>query len=762
MYPQSTPLIRRLRRTTGLTLIALCGGLGGLTLHAQANDTEAQAPQSVTLEFFRQPVSSWSKERLVGEVLPNNDGVRVYDATPELGPFDDADLFRADTRQTLPYGVKRLSMDVVMGAEHRTLWENRLIQFQLNGRELSPWVDGDEADFVLDIGPDGKGFVPAVSRRFQFEVDKEVQDVHFLSFMTGGAEHFDVTLRNVRIDVWPEVDVRPRSYLLRYNRIGYLPGQRQWAVLEWQPDLPNATLPLTVSRSGGTAEVAELVRPSTAYSGSGRALAVADFTHRQEPGFYTLVVPEAGGRTRHTTAVFQNRVEPIALRQQRDLAWGGFHWFNSAAYPGAHEQDAAARVFGSDETRDIRGGWYDAGDYGQYVVNGAWSVALPLLTHLLTPDAVAHDISPLHDRDPSRLAILDLLRQELDWLLTMQRDDGGVHHKAASAAWPLLNLPPQQDTSIKYIMPVSTTATASFSAVMHLAASAYGASSGNGDAVQAARYRAAADRADAFLAAHPELIMIQDRYDNIEYGGPYTDTRDTDERLWAATARLWNEPDAELEQAVFSRLWQLSLEPRLGDRVPDWRDTYFLAFFSFLANPEVHEGRRQALAQRVERAFVPLRAAQRVHPFGLMYAGQDDQFDWGSNGVIATVGTQLMWLYQLTGNTEWRSAAYDMSHWFYGLNPHGLQFTVGPSRFQVQSPHFRPQVSDTIKVATGLLSGGPNSRDLKGDIAAEPLAGGPPMLVYVDHQESWATNEVAINWQAAYASYLSLLVHAFE
>jgi hypothetical protein len=34
------------------------------------------------------------------------------------------------------------------------------------------------------------------------------------------------------------------------------------------------------------------------------------------------------------------------------------------------------------------------------------------------------------------------------------------------------------------------------------------------------------------------------------------------------------------------------------------------------------------------------------------------------------------------------------------------------------------------------------------------------MQVYIDHQDSWATNEVAINWQAAWASYLSLLTAA--
>lgn len=742
----------------------MSGLILGVFILAPTGVGAEESPERYPLSFFQQPEPSWSKLRLEGEVLPDNSGFRIMDVEPEAGEFDDAEQFRVDSRQSLPYGDKKLTVEIELAEDHEPLWENKLIQFQLNGRELAAWTDADgNPDFEKDMGEDGKGFIPAESGTYRFEVGKDLEEVRFLSFMTAGANQFDFTLGSAVVEVWPEEDTRPRDYLLHYNRLGTVGDQRRWAVLEWQDNLEADELPVTVRRAGGDEDQLRLQAPDEPFDGSGRRLAEIDMSHRDESGFYTIIVPETVARTRHTTAVFQQRDEPEPYVEKRDLAWGAFHYFNSNAYDNAHEQDARARVFDDpDQTMDIRGGWYDAGDYGKYVVNGAWTVAVPLLTWLMTPESLPEDIEPLLDREADRPAVLDLVQQELAWLLTMQRDDGAVHHKAASAEWPPLNERPAEDDRIKYVMPVSTTATANFSSVMSMAAEAFARSPRAEDAQQAEVYAAAAERAWAFLQDNPDMIMIDERYDNIEYGGPYTDYDETDERLWAGVSRLWTDYSPDREAELFRQLWQQAGEPRLGDAVPDWRHVNFLAIFNYLSMPHVNPDRQAALLSRVEDSFSPLRAAQRVHPYGLMYAGLEDEFDWGSNGVIATAGTQLLWLHHLSGNDEWYDAAFDMSHWFFGLNPHGLIWTTGPSRHQVQSPHFRPWVSGAISNPEGLILGGPNSVELKGDIAAEPYFGGPPMMVYTDHQDSWATNEVAINWQAAYATYLSLLVAPYQ
>src|SRR5690606_21551564 len=50
----------------------------------------------------------------------------------------------------------------------------------------------------------------------------------------------------------------------------------------------------------------------------------------------------------------------------------------------------------------------------------------------------------------------------------------------------------------------------------------------------------------------------------------------------------------------------------------------------------------------------------------------------------------------------------------------------------------------------GTLAGGPNV-GLQDPIAARELAGCAPQWCYIDHIESWSTNEVTINWNAPLA-----------
>lgn len=715
-------------------------------------------PDIRALEFFADPVPGWSKNRLEGHVLPDNSGFSIADMTPDDAPFDDAETFKVDSPMSLPYGRKILSIDVEVSPDMQPIWGNRLMQFQLNGRELDVAVDaGGKPDFEKEFGDDGKGFVPAVTGTYRFAVPKDVTAVQFISFMTAGAGAFGMTVDNVRFEVWPEEDLRPRPYLLRFNRLGYLTNQPQPVVLEWQDDLSAEQLPLTIRQASHGERIETLTR--TVRSEDVGLFITPVALNLSEPDYNTLIIPETVKRTQHTSVLVRTRDSLSEYEQQRDLALGAFHWFDMRTYEGAHEQDRRARVFGSEQTVDAYGGWYDAGDYGRYSVNGAWSAMIMLLSYAASAEAFAVDIAPLNRMDAERHDLLDLVLPELEFLLKMQRDDGAVYHKISSRDWPSLTAAPQQDREDRFVMPISTTATADVGAVMNLAAHLFAQTERESDAQWSQRFAAAADRAEAFLAEHPQRIMIEDRYNGAEYGGPYTDADDTDERLLFAVSKLWR--GQALDAATFEAVLVEAGKARLGDVTPDWMNVNFLAIFNvLLANDDAAQNAE--LLKTVQQTFARLLDKQLEHPYGLMLAGAGEEFDWGSNGVIATMGTQLLWLHTLTGDDVYRDAAYRMSHWFFGLNPHGVIFTTGASRHHVRQPHFRPLVSQAAPKPFGLLAGGPNSVALKGDQVAASVANKAPMQAYVDHQESWATNEVAINWQASWSSYLALLTAAFQ
>ena len=92
-------------------------------------------------------------------------------------------------------------------------------------------------------------------------------------------------------------------------------------------------------------------------------------------------------------------------------------------------------------------------------------------------------------------------------------------------------------------------------------------------------------------------------------------------------------------------------------------------------------------------------------------------------------------------------AALDNLHYLLGRNAFSLSFVTQLGEHPFQHPHHRPSGADSNeKPWPGLLSGGPNQR--RRDPAMRRLPDLPPAKMYLDHQESYATNEVAINWNA--------------
>ena len=71
---------------------------------------------------------------------------------------------------------------------------------------------------------------------------------------------------------------------------------------------------------------------------------------------------------------------------------------------------------------------------------------------------------------------------------------------------------------------------------------------------------------------------------------------------------------------------------------------------------------------------------------------------------------------------------------------------VGDNPFR--DPHHRPSGADSNSEPwPGLLSGGPNRN--RQDKAMRALSADlPPARMYVDHQDAYSANEIAINWNA--------------
>jgi endoglucanase len=401
---------------------------------------------------------------------------------------------------------------------------------------------------------------------------------------------------------------------------------------------------------------------------------------------------------------------------------------------------------------DGRGGWYDAGDQGKYVVNAGISVAQLLglverSRRLGRPDGPAE-----------RLA-LDEARFELDWMLRMQVAPGLplaglVHHKLHDEHWTGLPTLPADDPQRRFAHRPSTAATLNLAAVAAQGARVLATD----DPAFAARLFAAART--AYDAAHtlPVLLAPDTNVLADAGGGPYDDVEIDDERYWAAVELFLTTGEARFATELCANPYHLDggkdAFPEVGF---DWRDVSAWARMQLATVPSVLPERREVRAELVAAADAAIGA---VRPFGHLYAPAGDAYAWGSNGMVANRAAVVAAAYEVSGDPRHRAAALAGIDYLLGRNALGLSYVTGYGASFVRHQHSRwyagaldPALPDAPH---GTLSGGPNS-GVQDDVS-RALAGSPAQRCYVDDIGAWAVNEMTINWNAALAWLVAFAV----
>lgn len=130
-------------------------------------------------------------------------------------------------------------------------------------------------------------------------------------------------------------------------------------------------------------------------------------------------------------------------------------------------------------------------------------------------------------------------------------------------------------------------------------------------------------------------------------------------------------------------------------------------------------------------------------------------FPWGSNSESCLGrGIAQMYEYALTKDSKYRQAALSTLDYFFGRNATGYCYLTGFGTRRVMNIHHRISAADNIKEPVpGLVAGGAN----KGQEDAEfvpAYASNIPDESYQDNVGSYASNEIAINWNAYLVSLL--------
>jgi len=468
---------------------------------------------------------------------------------------------------------------------------------------------------------------------------------------------------------------------------------------------------------------------SIAFTGSLTPLnsvSIADFSTFSEPGRYYVEVPGVGQspRFRIATDVYHDALQTAMLGLYGQRCGTSVHFLhdgNSFSHDECHMHDGYLDLMtGEASSKPSLGGWHDAGDYGKYTINGAFSLGLVLKSwEHFKPSLEALSLQiPEHGG-----ALPDFLAEakwQLDWLLTMQFPDGSVSHKVTATNFEGLEVRPSDDEQKRYFAPVGTAAAATFTAAAAMAARIYAAY----DAQFAATCLDAAKLSYAYLIAHP--LEIEPDLSKFKTGG--YQTHDADDRLWAI-AELW---ETTGDPALLADL-EANLKGTSVDLEWDWGRVSNLGLFTYVLS--ARPGKDPDLVSAVEASVFEV--ADRIvknsseHAFG---RGIGDKYYWGINGTVVRTTLNLQVARRLSGDDAYLDAALLQVDHLLGRNLYGRSQVTGIGYNPPFAPHHRPSVADRVSESwPGLVVGGP----------------WPEAESWVDAQNDYKTNEVAINWSAA-------------
>ena len=473
----------------------------------------------------------------------------------------------------------------------------------------------------------------------------------------------------------------------------------------------------------------------------------ADFSSLEKSGTYYLQVPGVGRSWDFTIGpnVYE-RAFYLSLRafygQRCGIAVDLGPEFPGYKHAACHLVGAYHQSSGKKGPHESAKGWHDAGDYGRYIVNSGISTATLLWTWEIFGVRIKNVNLNIPESGNGTPDLLNEVRWNLDWMLTMQDADGGVWHKQTSENFAPFVMP-EADSSISYVIGInkepykSSCATADFAAVMAIAARAYQPF----DTAYARKCLAAAEKAWTWLQKYPDVTF---RNSSGVITGGYGDSACGDELLWAS-AELWRTTAKEPYENYFLDHFGLFMTELRPVGPPSWPRVAPLALWTYALGGGKNKDALTAIRQATKKASDEI--VERTNHNGYRISMTTKDFGWGSNGVAANYGMQLLVANAIGPDAHYVETAAENLHYLLGRNTFSLSWVTQLGENPFRHPHHRPSAADkNAEPWPGLLSGGPNRS--RQDPAMTKLPNLPPAKMYLDEQESYASNEVAINWNA--------------
>lgn len=541
----------------------------------------------------------------------------------------------------------------------------------------------------------------------------------------------------------PEPNKTTISDAIRINQIGYYPKSVKQFVLA---DVSGKTFEV-LNQEKEVVFSGDLVKKGK-WESSGEAVMMGDFSGLKDAGHYTISMDG-------TIESFPFEIKENLYQEALHAAIKSYYFQRASMpieeiYGGEYARDAGhaddnckfhPSTGKKEGSLSSPGGWYDAGDYGKYIVNAALSTGQMLLLAEQYPEAIKDAELNIPESGNATSDLLDELKYELDWIMSMQDEDGGVYHKLTALGFSGFIMPADYDLE-RLIIGKGTAATLNFAAVLAQASRIYE----NIDPNWSAQALASSKKAWQWALAN----------DNIAYNNPkdvstgaYDDDVFEDDFYWAAAELFITTKDPKYRDYLLEH--PQKYQHQLTN---SWK--FFIrnnAFHSLIEHSDLIS---EELA--VELKLSHLKLADDIisqiakNPYHVAL----ERYEWGSNSDVLNQAMLLCMAHRISGEEKYLAGAEQINDYIYGKNATAYCFLTGFGTKQVMNVHHRPSAADGIEQPVpGFISGGPNNH--RQDKSQVTYTSEFPAKAFEDVVESYASNEVCINWNAPAVYVLAYL-----
>lgn len=409
-----------------------------------------------------------------------------------------------------------------------------------------------------------------------------------------------------------------------------------------------------------------------------------------------------------------------------------------------------AQVKDLPEFKNVSKGWFDAADFNKYTVNSGSTLGFLFMTYEKYPQLFPDNHLNIPESGSGQSDMLDEIKWNLDWIETMQDDDGGAFVKVSELGWEWTVMP-HQWVKDRYIIGKSTAATLNLSASLAMAGRIYK------DTAVTARYISRAEKAWKWAVENPEVYYTNQTTPDVGSGN-YPDEDVHEEFLWAASELYITTKKQEYLDYLTNNMKKPCF------KVCSWGTFGDNIGFMSLINSGVELPKE--LNDTIINTFTAI-ADEFVDTTNMLaYGTPSEVFEWGSNSEMLARTSIVGFVYEQTKDAKYLNALTTVMDYIMGKNAAKYAFVTGfGDKYPMHMHHRQSQTDKVDEPIPGFLIGGPND-GREDDIIYNKENGGAktaypvklPAVSYVDEYDSYASNEVTINWNAILINNLAVII----